>query len=157
MSKFFGSFALLLALSWGLAGACPALQNSGALPVLGIGSPTYYCANHSDMLDNGNPSKLGDLSQSGWGRSVQICSKNCSYAPIVPSDPNSELMPVSCGGGMHDMQYYVEPPPPAKGVTAIHIANPSCTGSMPSKAPPPPPAPRRQAQAPPTPQPSSQP
>jgi hypothetical protein len=156
MSRFFGCFALLISLSWGVAGACGKLANSSPLPVLVPGGALYYCANNAGMLDNPPPPKLGDLSQTGWANNVQICNRNCSYAPIVPTDPGSELMPVSCGGGFHDEQYYVEPPPAPKGVTAIRIENPSCTGIAPSKAPPPPPVPRRQAGVP-TPKPSSQP
>lgn len=158
MSRLFGSFALVISLSWGVAGACPAISTSpsGNLPTLGLGSQLYYCANSAGTLTNGSPTKIGDLSPAGWGSNVQICNRNCSYAPIVPTDPESELMPVSCGPGLHDMQYYVEPPPQPKGVTAIKIDNPSCTGLKPSKASPPQPAPRRQAASP-APNPSTQP
>jgi hypothetical protein len=157
MSRFLGSFALLISLSWGLAGACPFTPSaSGNLPVLGVGSPLYYCANNTGLLGSQEPPKIGDLSPAGWASHVQICNKDCSYAPIVPTDPQSDLMPVSCGGGFHDTQYYVEPPPMPKGVTAIKIANPGCTGTAPSKAPAPQPSPRRQKQVP-SPGPSSQP
>lgn len=70
----------------------------------GGGIQPYYCAASPAALS------VGDLSPAEWGKRVQVCTTNCSYEPMSPTDPRSTLIATSCGSGWHDTQYYVEVP-----------------------------------------------
>lgn len=65
----------------------------------------YYCAASPAALS------VGDLSPTEWAKRVQVCTTNCSYEPISPTDPRSTLIATSCTpGGQHSTQYYVDVP-----------------------------------------------
>jgi hypothetical protein len=103
----------------------------------GGGIQPYYCAASPAVLS------VGDLSPVEWGKRVQVCTTNCSYQPMSPTDPRSALIATSCGPGWHGTQYYVDLPrwPKQSGTGLVD----SCVsnsllppkGAAPSPSPPP--------------------
>jgi hypothetical protein len=70
----------------------------------GGGIQPYYCAASPAAMS------VGDLSPSEWAKRVQVCTTNCTYEPMSPTDPRSMLIATSCGGGYHTTEYYVDLP-----------------------------------------------
>jgi hypothetical protein len=142
MGKFLAVIGMLVVTSTGIAAACPTAAAKTSIPSLpplmmggaagGAGQP-YYC------MASTNPTTLGDLSPSEWAKRVQICTTNCSYMPISPSDPKSTLVATSCGPGWHDTTYLVDPPRAPKTAT-LNVVDTRCNAMQPSKGAPPPPA-----------------
>jgi hypothetical protein len=134
MTRFFGALAIVMLISGGIApAAClpsSTAANVPSFPVLPPGSIMYYCAASQA------PQNIGDLTYAGWAKHVQVCTTQCSYELASPSDPYSPLIATRCGPGWHAATYLVEPPPaPAKSV-AVQLKTTTCSGLVPSKAPP---------------------
>jgi hypothetical protein len=98
----------------------------------------YYCAASPAALS------VGDLSPSEWGKRVQVCTTNCTYEPMSPTDPRSALIATSCGSGYHDTQYYVQMPNWSKQASNSLVDSCLSNSLQPSKgaAPSPSPHPR---------------
>ena len=60
-----------------------------------VNAMTYQCSN-AGVADGGGT--LGDLSPQGAALNSQLCDSHCSYRALFPDDPDSPLIPVSCGG-----------------------------------------------------------
>lgn len=78
---------------------CPSLanqRNTQFPAVAPMGQATYLCNNAVDATDQ---PRLGDLSPEGQELNTQICDSNCNYHPLFPNDPDSPLIPTSCGRG----------------------------------------------------------
>lgn len=82
MRKFLGILAIAFLICGGKAYACPPNSNGSAriFSPLPRFSMTYYCA------ASPAPQSVGDLSYAGWARHVQVCTRMCSYAALVPDD-----------------------------------------------------------------------
>jgi hypothetical protein len=131
MRKFLDILAIAFLIGGGTAYACP--PNSAASSVkifapLPRQAGVYYCSTSPA------PQSVGDLSYAGWARHVQVCTHWCSYEPMAPGVADSPLIETSCGPGYHDESYYVDPPQPPAGYTAINLKNPSCNALAPPKA-----------------------
>ena len=70
----------------------------------GGGMQAYYCA------ASPYPTTVGDLSPLEWAKHVQVCTTNCSYERMSPTDPRSMLVATECGPGMHAVSFLVDPP-----------------------------------------------
>ncbi|HKU68816.1 MAG TPA: hypothetical protein VJP85_13655 [Candidatus Baltobacteraceae bacterium] len=139
MAKFLAIVGILVWTSCGIALACP-VATAPAPPALApllvssaVGGQLYYCMPSSQI------SKIGDLSPSEWAKQVQICNTSCSYEPMIPGDSHSLLIPTSCGPGLHDLEYQVQPPAAPKaqpGTLTLKMVTAGCTQVQPAKGPP---------------------
>ncbi len=135
-----------------LFSAAPAISNAActkasapSLPQLmpltlraGGGIQPYYCAASPAAMS------IADLTPAQWAKRVQVCTTNCTYEAMSPTDPHSALIPTDCGVGWHDTRYYVDMPDWHKQGNASLVN--SCVGNtlLPPKggAPAPSPPPR---------------
>lgn len=141
MAKFLAVFGVLVWASCSIAAACPSAPVQVSLPrlaplITGLasGGQLYYC------MASAQSTRIGDLAPAEFAKNVQICNTSCSYAPMIPGDPHSLLIPMGCGPGWHDAAYLVEPPPAPKGPPTLKLTDPGCKTLVPSKGAPPAPA-----------------
>jgi hypothetical protein len=83
--------------SLAITASCPTAQGAGKgiNPVISPANATVYeCSNSAEAS---SPPTLGDLSPQGAQLNEQLCDSHCTYHALFPDDPDSPLLPVSCG------------------------------------------------------------
>jgi hypothetical protein len=117
--------------------AAPSLPQFAPLTLrVGGGIQPYYCAASPAAVT------VGDLTPIEWGKRVQVCTTNCSYQAISPTDPRSPLISTGCGPGYHSTEYYVELPNFSKQGSNALVDSCLSNSLVPAKGAAPAPSPR---------------